>query len=89
MKKDMWEENLRCAIKCSHCESSLLPEQKRILSVYDHTPICLTCQEKEKSNPDYEEVSKNMIGSCMAETEVLYSDPGGYCLYHFHPFTCK
>jgi hypothetical protein len=24
----------------------------------------------------------------MAETEILYSDPEGYCLYHFYPFTC-
>jgi hypothetical protein len=25
----------------------------------------------------------------MAETEVLYSDPQGYCLHHFYPFTCR
>jgi hypothetical protein len=29
-----------------------------------------------------------MIGACMAETEVMYSDPGGYCYYHFYPFKC-
>lgn len=89
MKRDSWEENLSCAIQCSHCKSALMPDQKRILSVYDHTPICLACHQKEKTKPDYEDVSRNMIGNCMTETEVLYSDPGGYCLYHFHPFTCK
>jgi hypothetical protein len=24
----------------------------------------------------------------MAETELLYSDPRGYCFHHFYPFTC-
>jgi hypothetical protein len=30
-----------------------------------------------------------MIEQCMADTEVLYSDPGGYCYSHFYPFKCK
>ena len=30
-----------------------------------------------------------MIGQCLAETELLYGDPGGYCFHHFYPFTCK
>jgi hypothetical protein len=25
----------------------------------------------------------------MAETELLYSDPNGYCFHHFYPFTCR
>ena len=24
----------------------------------------------------------------MIETEVMYGDPGGYCFFHFYPFTC-
>ena len=87
MSKD-WEKNLACAIACSHCREKLGPESQRVLSVYDHQPICLNCKNEEESRPDYEEVSKNMIGQCMAETEVMYSDPGGYCFYHFYPFKC-
>jgi hypothetical protein len=25
----------------------------------------------------------------MVDTEVMYSDPGGYCYSHFYPFKCK
>jgi hypothetical protein len=25
----------------------------------------------------------------MAETELLYGDPSGYCFHHFYPFTCR
>jgi hypothetical protein len=24
----------------------------------------------------------------MADTEIQYSDPGGYCFHHFYPYTC-
>jgi len=81
-----WEERLSCATMCSRCNKEL---DKRILSVYDHQPICMECKKEEEARPDYEEVSKNMIGQCMAETEQLYGDPGGYCFHHFYPFTCK
>ena len=87
MNKD-WEKNLSCAIACSRCEAKLGPEIERILSVYDHQPICLECKKEEENRPDYDQVSKNMIGQCMIETEVMYSDPGGYCYYHFYPFKC-
>ena len=83
-----WEKNLACAIACSRCEAKLGPESERILSVYDHQPICLECKKEEENRPDYEAVSKNMIGQCMIETEVMYSDPGGFCYYHFYPFKC-
>lgn len=86
---DQWEKDLSCALSCHHCSSGLKPEDQRILSVYDHEPICLACKQTEEKKPDYEEISRNMIGTCMAETEMMYSDPGGYCLYHFYPFTCK
>lgn len=86
---DQWEKDLSCALSCHRCKSGLKPEDQRILSVYDHGPICLACKKAEEKKPDYEEVSRNMIGTCMAETEMMYSDPGGYCLYHFYPFTCK
>jgi hypothetical protein len=83
-----WEKNLACAIECSHCGEKMGSASQRVLSVYDHQPICLKCKKEEETRPDYEEVSKNMIGQCMAETEVMYSDPGGYCFYHFYPFKC-
>jgi hypothetical protein len=84
--RDNWEERLSCATKCSRCDKEL---DKRIFSVYDHQPICMECKREEESRSDYEEVSKGMIGQCMAETEQFYGDPGGYCFHHFYPFTCK
>lgn len=86
---DKWEEKLTCALACHRCDAGLGPQERRILSVYDHEPICLACKKQEEQQPDYESVSREMIGTCMAETEVMYSDPGGYCFHHFYPFTCK
>ena len=85
---DRWEKDLQCAISCARCSTSLRKTDQRILSVYDHHPICMTCKKEEEQRDDYQEVSKNTIGSCMAESETMYSDPGGYCYYHFYPFTC-
>lgn len=85
---DQWEEALSCAIACTRCSQKLDSNSERILSVYDHQPICLACKKEEESRPDYEAVSKSMIGQCMAETEALYGDPGGYCYFHFYPFKC-
>ncbi|MCP4748908.1 MAG: hypothetical protein GY874_22665 [Desulfobacteraceae bacterium] len=86
---DQWEDKLSCATACQRCSAPLKNDQKRILSVYDHEPICMQCKQEEESRPDFEDVSKQMIGACMAETEILYGDPGGYCYHHFYPFTCK
>ena len=87
--KDTWEEAISCALECSRCEKKMKPEEKRILSVIDHKPICMDCKEKETQRPDYEEVSKQMIGTCIADTEQMYGDPGGYCFYHFYPYKCS
>lgn len=86
---DQWEEKLSCAVACQRCNAALKPRDKRILSVYDHEPICMACKRAEEQQPDYETVSRQTIGTCMAETELLYSDPSGYCYHHFYPFTCK
>jgi hypothetical protein len=86
--KDQWEKKLACSTKCAQCKKALSGNDLRILSVYDHTPICMACKKEEEARPDYETVSKGVIGTCMAETEQLYSDPGGYCFYHFYPFKC-
>ena len=86
--QDAWEKELTCTIACNRCNASLAKDAHRILSVYDHKPICMSCKQEEEKRPDYEAVSKQMIGTCMAETEEMYSDPGGYCFYHFYPFTC-
>jgi len=83
-----WEKRISCATHCSRCEKKIGPKDQRILSVYDHEPVCMACKKAEENREDYQESSKNMIGQCMAETEVLYSDPGGFCFYHFYPFTC-
>jgi hypothetical protein len=86
---DQWEEKLACALVCQRCNGGLKPEDPRILSVYDHEPICMNCKAAEEKRDDYETVSRDAIGSCMAETEVMYGDPKGYCFHHFYPFTCK
>ena len=86
--KDQWERQLACAIACQRCDSKLTGKDPRILSVFDHQPICMTCKQAEENRPDYAEASKNMIGTCMLETEVMYGDPGGYCYHHFYAFTC-
>jgi hypothetical protein len=86
---DQWEEKLTCALACHRCNAALKPNDSRILSVYDHEPICMSCKADEEKRDDYSVVSRDAIGACMAETEVLYSDPRGYCFHHFYPFTCK
>jgi hypothetical protein len=86
---DKWEEVIACAISCSRCNAGLKPEDQRILSVYDHEPICLDCKKAEEKRPDYPDVSRNAIGECMDITELNYTDPKGYCFHHFYPYTCK
>ena len=85
---DSWEKELTCAIQCPRCEQSLSSKDQRILSVYDHQPICMPCKQVEEKRTDYEEVSKQMIGQCLIDTEMSYSDQGGFCYHHFYPYTC-
>ena len=83
-----WKEKLSCATRCTRCGTGLEADALRILSVYDHEPVCMECKRQEEQRPDYAEVAKGVIGHCMAETEVLYGDPGSYCYHHFYPFKC-
>jgi hypothetical protein len=83
-----WEKKISCALRCSECEKRLGPADPRVLSVYNHDAVCMECKKKEEKRPDYEEASRRMIGQCMADTELMYKDPGGYCYYHFYPFKC-
>lgn len=85
---DTWEDKLSCATLCARCEKKLVPTDERILSVYDHEPICMVCKKEEEGREDYAKVSKEAIGLCLAETELLYGDPQGYCYHHFYPFKC-
>jgi len=85
---DEWKELLSCALQCQRCGIELKPEDKRILSVYDHQPICMKCKAEEEQREDYAETSQRMVGACLVDTELMYSDPGGYCYFHFYPFTC-
>jgi hypothetical protein len=87
--KDTWEEVITCAVSCEKCKKKLGADDDRILSVIDHKPICMECKREETNRSDYEELSKNMIGTCMAQTEQMYGDPGGYCYYHFYPYKCS
>jgi len=83
-----WAEKLTCAIQCHRCNQELDPRDQRILSVYDHEPICMACKKDEEQRSDYEETSKQMIGQCLIDTEMQYGDPEGYCFHHFYPFKC-
>jgi hypothetical protein len=83
-----WKEKLSCATHCHRCSLKLAPSDLRILSVFDHEPICMSCKKLEEKRADYEETSKNAIGQCLMDVEVAYGDPGGYCYHHFYPFTC-
>ncbi|MBN2256045.1 MAG: hypothetical protein JW736_10085 [Deltaproteobacteria bacterium] len=86
---DVWKEGIRCCeIHCPRCEKQMGADDERILSVYDHKAICMECKKKEEQRPDYGDVSKQMIGQCMIDTELALSDPGAYCYHHFYPFTC-
>ena len=86
--KQSWKEKLSCATACHRFSRALASSERRILSVYDHERICLECKAAEERRPDYESVSKEAIGQCLADVEVAYGDPGGYCYHHFYPFTC-
>lgn len=87
---DPWKEKIMCTTQCPRCESSLKGSDQRILSVYDHEPICMTCKSEEEKRPDYEAVSMNMIGMCMIDAEMSYSmDPKGYCYHHFNTYRCE
>ena len=44
--KDQWEQELSCAIACHRCYAKLSASDQRILSVFDHQPICLACKRK-------------------------------------------
>lgn len=86
---DKWESELSCATRCNRCNKALDRSDKRILSAYDHNSICMECKGDEEKRDDYEKVSREMIGQCMADTEMKWGDPGGYCYHHFYPFKCK
>jgi hypothetical protein len=63
-----WEKELSCASQCKRCGEPLEEKAKRILSVYDHQPICMACKNEEEKQPDYGDTSKQMIVKCMEET---------------------
>jgi len=87
MKQNL-EEQISCATVCDKCDKKLRPEDKRILSVYDHKTICMDCKKKEEERSDYEKASKEMINQCLVDSEQQWSDPENFCFYHFYPFKC-
>ena len=87
--KENWEQELSCANICLHCNRTLEDKDQRIMSVYDHVPICLDCKKVEEQRPDYSDVSKEMIAACIVDTGKPYGDPASYCFHHFCPFKCK
>jgi hypothetical protein len=85
---EIWKKKLACVTQCPRCNAKLSSADQRILSVFDHLPICMPCKQKEEKRPDYEQVSKEAIGQCMIDVELAQEDPGGFCFHHFYPFTC-
>ena len=85
---DQWEEKLSCAVACQRCDAALKATDKRILSVYDHEPICMPCKKEEEQRPDYPERSKQIIEQWMSESEINYGDLAGFCYHHFNAFKC-
>lgn len=87
MPKD-WKKELDCAANCRRCGQPLETRARRILSVYDHVPICMNCKKAEEKLPDYPDVAKQMVASCIDLTGKPYGDPAGYCFHHFCPYKC-
>jgi hypothetical protein len=85
---ETWDYELSCATQCSRCHKTLDKSNERILSAYDHHAICMECKHHEEKQADYEKVFREMIGQCMADTEMMWGDPGAYCYHHFYPYTC-
>ena len=75
--EENWEKQLACAIGCQRCGQPLQNKDQRLLSVYDHQPICMSCKAAEEKRPDYEDVSRRMITECMEKTNKPYGDPSG------------
>jgi hypothetical protein len=84
--KDNWKEEISSLAHCARCNEAIGMDDQRILSVYDHKAICRKCKKDEENAPDYEEVSKKMIGQCMLDAELRMEDPADYCYHHFYPF---
>lgn len=84
-----WEKQLSCASRCQRCRKPLERKELRILSVFDHQPICVACKQTEETRPDYPDQSKQTIADCIAATGKPYGDTASYCFHHFLPFRCK
>ena len=73
--EENWEKQLACANDCHRCGKSLQNKDRRLLSVYDHQPICMACKAEEEKQPDFEDMSRQMIAACMESTDKPYGDP--------------
>lgn len=87
--EENWEKQIACASQCDRCGKSLGEKDRRILSVFDHQPICLDCKRDEEMRPEYADQSKLMIAECIQRTGKPYGDTASYCFHHFCPFSCK
>ena len=89
MSVQKWEEQLNSIKECPRCKKAMVSKAPRILSVYEDEVISLKCKKKEEQRPDYEEISKRMIGQCLGVMELQQNDPQGYCFFHFFPYRRK
>lgn len=86
--EENWEKQLACAESCQRCNTPLGNKDRRLLSVYDHQPICMACKKEEEKKPDYEDMTREMISACMETEKRPYGNPASYCFHHFCPFKC-
>lgn len=89
MDTRLWKKELACASACGRCERPLGLTDGRVMSIYDHRPVCLECKREEERRSDYEDRSRAMIADCIGETGRPYGDPAGFCFHHFCPFRCS
>jgi hypothetical protein len=86
--QENWKKQLSCADQCERCNKAFGKKDQRLLSIFDHKPICMQCKKEEEKRSDYEDRSKEMIATCIQETNKPYGDPASYCFHHFCPFKC-
>ncbi len=84
-----WQKTLSCASRCRSCGNPLAPKDERVLSVFDHHPICTACKQAEETRPDYPDQAKQVVADCIGATGKPYGDTASYCFHHFVPFKCR
>ncbi|SEM61561.1 hypothetical protein SAMN04489760_1273 [Syntrophus gentianae] len=86
---DPCKEKIMCLSHCPRCDRPLKVKDERILSVYDHEPICMRCKSEEEKRHDYGEILQKMFWHCMINVQMAQGDPGRYYYNHFYTYKCQ